>query len=107
MPVFAVESFCARPALAPRCQPVLFRRIVSMSNVYNFNAGPAILPQPVLAQGQRELLELDDAYRVLFLQGGASTQFAMVPLNFLPAGAVADYLVTGAWAEKAYEEAGK
>jgi len=141
MPVFAVESFCARPALAPRCQPVLFRRIVSMSNVYNFNAGPAILPQPVLAQAQRELLDyqgrgmsimemshrskeyeainnaaeaafkrllgLDDAYRVLFLQGGASTQFAMVPLNFLPAGAVADYLVTGAWAEKAYEEAGK
>ncbi|HEX9371898.1 MAG TPA: 3-phosphoserine/phosphohydroxythreonine transaminase [Roseiflexaceae bacterium] len=112
-----------------------------MSNVYNFNAGPAILPQPVLAQAQRELLDyqgrgmsimemshrskeyeainnaaeaafkrllgLDDAYRVLFLQGGASTQFAMVPLNFLPAGAVADYLVTGAWAEKAYEEAGK
>ena len=42
---------------------------------------------------------------MLFLQGGASTQFAMVPMNFLPPGATADYLMTGAWAEKAYEEA--
>ena len=113
-----------------------------MSEIYNFNAGPAILPRPVLEQAQQELLDYQgrgmsimemshrskeyeaingnaeagfkrllglegDAYRVLFLQGGASTQFAMVPLNFLPAGAVADYLVTGAWAEKALEEAGK
>jgi phosphoserine aminotransferase len=112
-----------------------------MSKVYNFNAGPAILPQPVLEQAQQELrdyqgsgmsilemshrskeyeaintqaeaafkrlLGLDDEYRVLFLQGGASMQFAMVPLNFLPPGASADYRVTGAWAEKAYEEAGK
>jgi phosphoserine aminotransferase len=113
-----------------------------MSQIYNFNAGPAILPPPVLEQAQRELrdyagrgmsimemshrskeyeaintgaeatlkrllgLEGDD-YRVLFLQGGASTQFAMLPLNFLPAGANADYLVTGAWAEKALEEAGR
>lgn len=44
-------------------------------------------------------------YRVLFLQGGASTQFAMLPMNFLPPGGSADYLLTGAWAEKAYEEA--
>jgi phosphoserine aminotransferase len=112
-----------------------------MDKVYNFNAGPAILPRPVLEQAQRELLNyhgigmsvleishrskeyeainaeaaaqlkrllsLDDEYRVLFLQGGASLQFAMVPLNFLPAGAVADYLLTGAWADKAYEEASK
>jgi phosphoserine aminotransferase len=112
-----------------------------MTNVYNFNAGPAILPRPVLEQAQRELLDyrgigmsvleishrskeyeainaeaearfkrllgLGDDYRVLFLQGGASLQFAMLPLNFLPAGATADYLLTGAWAEKAYEEAGK
>lgn len=112
-----------------------------MSSIYNFNAGPAILPRPVLEQAQRELLDyqgrgmsimemshrskeyeainagaeatfkrllgLGDEYRVLFLQGGASGQFAMVPLNFLPPGGAADYLLTGAWAEKAYEEAGK
>jgi phosphoserine aminotransferase len=112
-----------------------------MSKVYNFNAGPAILPQPVLEQAQQELrdyhgrgmsilemshrskeyeainteaeaafkrlLGLDDGYRVLFLQGGASMQFAMLPLNFLPASATADYLVNGAWGEKAYEEGAK
>jgi phosphoserine aminotransferase len=112
-----------------------------MAKVYNFNAGPAILPQPVLEQAQQELrdyqgrgmsilemshrskeyeaintqaeatfkrlLGLGDEYRVLFLQGGASLQFAMLPLNFLPPGAVADYLVTGAWGEKAYEEAAR
>jgi len=112
-----------------------------MGKVYNFNAGPAILPQPVLEQAQQELLDyqgrgmsilemshrskeyeminssaeatfkrllgLGDDYRVLFLQGGASTQFAMLPLNFLPQGAVADYIVAGAWGEKAYEEATK
>jgi phosphoserine aminotransferase len=110
-----------------------------MSKVYNFNAGPAILPQPVIEQAQQELrdyhgqgmsimemshrskeyeainsqaeaafkrlLGLGDDYRVLFLQGGASMQFAMLPLNFLPAGASADYIVHGAWGEKAYEEA--
>src|SRR5947209_19041806 len=53
----------------------------------------------------KRLLGLGDGYRVLFLQGGASTQFAMLPLNFLPPAASADYLITGAWAEKAYEEA--
>jgi phosphoserine aminotransferase len=53
----------------------------------------------------KRLLGVGDGYRVLFLQGGASTQFAMVPMNFLPPGASADYLMTGAWAEKAYEEA--
>jgi phosphoserine aminotransferase len=112
-----------------------------MSKVYNFNAGPAILPQPVLEQAQKELrdyqgrgmsilemshrskeyeainsqaeaafkrlLGVDDDYRALFLQGGASMQFAMLPLNFLPAGATADYLVNGAWGEKAYEEGAK
>lgn len=112
-----------------------------MTDVHNFNAGPAILPRPVLEQAQRELLDyrgigmsvleishrskeyeainaeaqarfkrllgIDDEYRVLFMQGGASMQFALAPLNFLPAGATADYLLTGAWAEKAYEEAGK
>jgi phosphoserine aminotransferase len=113
-----------------------------MSNIYNFNAGPAILPRPVLEQVRQELLDYQgrgmsivemshrskeyeainaqaeaafkrllglegDEYRVLFLQGGASSQFAMVPLNFLPAGGVADYVLTGAWAEKAFEEAAK
>jgi phosphoserine aminotransferase len=110
-----------------------------MSIVYNFNAGPAMLPPPVLEQVQAELrdyqgrgmsimemshrskeyeainsqaeatfkrlLGLGDGYRVLFVQGGASTQFAVVPMNFLPPGGSADYLVTGAWAEKACEEA--
>jgi phosphoserine aminotransferase len=112
-----------------------------MSKVYNFNAGPAILPQAVLEQAQQELrdyhgrgmsimemshrskeyeainteaeaafkrlLGLGDEYRVLFLQGGASMQFAMLPLNFLPPGAAADYVIHGAWGEKAYEEAAK
>lgn len=110
-----------------------------MSAIYNFNAGPAILPAPVLERAQRELrdyqgrgmsilemshrspeyeainaeaaerlkrlLGVGDEYHVLFLQGGASMQFAMLPLNFLPPGASADYVLTGAWAEKAYEEA--
>jgi phosphoserine aminotransferase len=110
-----------------------------MPTVFNFNAGPAVLPPGVLEQARDELLDyqgrglsilemshrsrefeainaqaearfkrllgVGDGYRVLFLQGGASLQFAMVPLNFLPAGATADYLLTGAWAEKAYEEA--
>lgn len=112
-----------------------------MSNVYNFNAGPAILPRAVLEQVQAELLDyhgrgmsivemshrakeyeainaeaesrlkallgVSEGYRVLFIQGGASSQFALIPLNFLPAGKTADYLVTGTWSEKAYEEAKK
>jgi phosphoserine aminotransferase len=53
----------------------------------------------------KRLLGVAEGYRVLFLQGGASTQFAMVPMNFLPPGATADYLVNGSWAEKAHEEA--
>ncbi len=110
-----------------------------MAPVHNFNAGPAVLPQAVLAQAQAELLDyqgrgmsilemshrsaeyeaintsaenrfktllgLDAADQVLFMQGGASTQFALIPLNFLPAGATADYIVTGAWGLKAVEEA--
>jgi len=53
----------------------------------------------------KELLGLGENYRVLFLQGGASTQFAMIPMNFLTAGQTADYVVTGTWAEKALKEA--
>jgi phosphoserine aminotransferase len=53
----------------------------------------------------KRLLGVDAGYRVLFVQGGASTQFAMAPMNFLPPGGTADYIMTGAWAEKAFEEA--
>jgi phosphoserine aminotransferase len=107
--------------------------------IYNFSAGPAVLPEPVLKQAQqdiwniggsgigimehshrgklfekviaeaeqdcRELARIPDNYRVLFLQGGASLQFAMVPMNLLPKGATADYLVTGVWSQKAVKEA--
>jgi phosphoserine aminotransferase len=55
----------------------------------------------------RELLSIPDEYEVLFLQGGASMQFAMIPMNFLPAGRNAGYVMTGVWSEKAYEEAKK
>lgn len=55
----------------------------------------------------KRLAGVGAGYRAIFLQGGASTQFAMLPMNCLPAGATADYLMTGAWAEKAYEEAAK
>jgi phosphoserine aminotransferase len=107
--------------------------------VYNFNAGPAALPLPVLEQVQRELLDfggtgmsilemshrspvydeihhqamadlrslLDttDEHVILFMGGGAQTQFALVPTNLLPAGGHADYLVTGAWSAAAWREA--
>lgn len=53
----------------------------------------------------KELLGLGEQYRVLFLQGGASTQFAMIPMNLLPQGRTADYILTGAWSEKALKEA--
>ena len=107
--------------------------------VFNFAAGPAMLPVEVLEQAQeeltdwhgsgmsvmelshrgkafvavaqeaqallRELLEIPTSYRVLFLQGGATAQFAAVPLNLAPPGATADYLNTGAWSKKAIAEA--
>lgn len=110
-----------------------------MTKILNFNAGPAMLPPPVLEQVQAEvrdyqgrgmsimemshrskefeainsqaeatfkrLLGVGDDYRVIFVQGGASTQFAMVPMNFLPPGKTANFLMTGAWAEKAFDEA--
>ncbi len=109
--------------------------------IWNFSAGPAVLPESVLEEARDNLLSLGTTgigilehshrgkaflkvyeetealcreiggvpanYKVLFLQGGASTQFAMVPMNLLSADATADYLVTGAWAEKAIEEAGR
>ncbi|MDH7602488.1 MAG: 3-phosphoserine/phosphohydroxythreonine transaminase [Armatimonadota bacterium] len=110
-----------------------------MSRVYNFNAGPAALPLPVLEKAQAELLDLGgsgmsvmemshrskeyaaindqaeanvrklmgipDDYSVLFLQGGASLQFAMVPMNLRRPGKVADYIDTGSWSSKAIKEA--
>lgn len=107
--------------------------------IWNFGAGPAVLPEPVLKKAQqdiwnvagsglgigehshrgkvfdkviketeqacRDLAGIDDGYRVLFLQGGASLQFAMVPMNLLAKDRTADYLVTGVWSEKAVSEA--
>lgn len=109
--------------------------------IYNFSAGPAILPAEVLEKAQsellslggigmsvmeishrskhfepilagaeagiRELLDVPENYRILFLQGGASLQFSMIPLNFLGENDSADYIVTGAWGVKAVKEAKK
>ena len=111
-----------------------------MSRVYNFSAGPAVLPEAVLQEAAeemmdyrgcgmsvmemshrskmfetiiqeaeadlRELLQIPDNYKVLFLQGGASQQFAMIPMNLMK-NRVADYIVTGQWAKKAWQEAQK
>ena len=111
-----------------------------MKRVYNFSAGPAVLPEEVLQeaaaemldykgtgmgvmemshrskayqaiideaeQDLRDLMNIPDNYKVLFLQGGASQQFAMIPMNLMK-NRVADYIITGQWAKKAYEEAQK
>ncbi len=110
-----------------------------MARVYNFSAGPSMLPEEVLkiaaeqmldyeGTGEsvmemshrskeydaiikqaeadlREVMNIPDNYEVLFLQGGASTQFAMIPLNFMPKNKKADYVITGQWANNAYKEA--
>jgi phosphoserine aminotransferase len=112
-----------------------------MSRVYNFSAGPSMLPEEVLKKaaaemldyegsGQsvaemshrskefetiikdaeallRELMNIPDNYKVLFLQGGASTQFAAIPMNFMNGSGKADFIITGQWAKKAYSEAQK
>ena len=109
-----------------------------MSRVYNFSAGPAVLPEPVLQEAAAEMLDyrgtgmsvmemshrskayqaiidaaeadlrtlmgIPENYKVLFLQGGASQQFAMVPMNLMK-NKVADYIITGQWAKKAWQEA--
>lgn len=109
--------------------------------IYNFSAGPAILPTEVLAkaqnelmslngigmsvmevshrseyfepilesakQGLRDLLQIPENYQILFLQGGASLQFAQIPMTFLSKSTSADYIVNGAWSEKAVKEAKK
>ncbi len=111
-----------------------------MGRVYNFSAGPAVLPEEVLKEAAeemldyrgcgmsvmemshrskmfqdiideaeadlRDLLNIPDNYKVLFLQGGASQQFSAIPMNLMKNG-VADYIITGQWAKKAYEEAQK
>ena len=111
-----------------------------MARVYNFSAGPAVLPEEVLMeaatemldyngtgmsvmemshrskayeaiiqqaeQDLRDLMEIPDNYKVLFLQGGASQQFAMIPMNLMK-NREADYIITGQWAKKAYQEACK
>ena len=111
-----------------------------MSRVYNFSAGPAVLPEEVLKEAAaemldykgtgmsvmemshrskafqeiietaeadlRELMNIPDNYKVMFLQGGAHQQFAMIPMNLMKNG-VADYIVTGQWAKKAAKEAEK
>ena len=111
-----------------------------MRSVYNFSAGPAVLPEEVLMeaaaemmdyrgtgmsvmemshrskayeviiqeaeQDLRELMAIPDNYKVLFLQGGASQQFAMIPMNLMK-NKEADYIITGQWAKKAYQEAAK
>ncbi|HEX5765295.1 MAG TPA: 3-phosphoserine/phosphohydroxythreonine transaminase [Woeseiaceae bacterium] len=109
-----------------------------MSRVFNFSAGPAVLPEPVLEQVRadipdwhggmsvmevshrskefiavaesaeqdlRELLSIPDNYAVLFVQGGATMQFSMVPLNLAGPGDTVDYVQTGAWSKKAIAEA--
>jgi phosphoserine aminotransferase len=109
--------------------------------IFNFSAGPAVLPEPVLKQAQRDLfalpgvgmsvleishrsstfeqviseaeadlrqlLGIPENYKVLFLQGGASLQFTMVPMNLLPKGGSADYILTGSWGQGAIKEAKK
>ena len=109
--------------------------------IFNFSAGPAVLPLPVLEEAQRDMLSLPgvgmsvmeishrsktfddiigkadsglrdlfgipDNYHVLFLQGGASLQFSMIPMNLLPTDGSADYILTGSWGKKAIKEAKK
>ena len=111
-----------------------------MARVFNFSAGPSVLPEVVLKQAAdemldykgsgmsvmemshrskvydniikeaekdlRDLMDIPDNYKVLFLQGGASQQFAAIPMNLMKNG-VADYIITGQWAKKACEEAKK
>ncbi len=112
-----------------------------MARVYNFSAGPSMLPEAVLnraaaemldynGSGQsvmemshrskvyeeiingceallREIMGIPDNYKVLFLQGGASSQFAMLPLNLMNGSGKADFVITGQWANKAYQEAAR
>jgi len=114
---------------------------MSPKRVHNFNAGPSVLPMPVLETAHaelfdfagcgmsvmemshrskefegiirtaeadlKELMGIPDNYKIVFVQGGATLNFAMIPMNFRPAGASADYLITGAWSRSAHKEAVK
>ena len=111
MPVY---NFNPGPAILPR--PVL--EIVQRELLDYQNRGMSIMEMShrskefmaIVAEAEhliKELLEIPEGYRVLFLQGGASTQFGMVPMNFLGAGRTADYVLTGVWSEKALEDARK
>jgi phosphoserine aminotransferase len=112
MNVMSVLNFNAGPAMLP---PAVLEQVQAELRDYQ-GTGMSIMEmshrskefEAVNAQAEaafKRLLGAGDGYRVLFLQGGASTQFAMVPMNFLPPGGTADYLMTGSWAEKAFEEA--
>lgn len=135
--------------LSPPLAPVIsfeLTQVINMqpsaktaSTIYNFSAGPAVMPRPVLEKareemlsfntsgmcimemshrspafesvlasaesGVRSLLGVPNNYKILFLQGGATLQFSMVPINFLAGGGSADYVITGAWGKKALKEA--
>jgi phosphoserine aminotransferase len=109
-----VHNFNPGPAILPR--PVL--EIVQRELLDYQNRGMSIMEMShrskefmaIVAEAEqliKELLNIPQGYRVLFLQGGASTQFGMVPMNFLGAGRTADYVLTGVWSEKALEDARK
>ena len=127
-------------AAAPQTIGRSYEEDEKMSRVYNFSAGPAVLPEAVLKEAQEEMLDykgcgmsvmemshrssvfddliheteadlrdimgIPDNYKVLFLQGGASLQFSMIPMNLMKNG-VADYIITGQWAKKAWQEASR
>ena len=134
----AISSSFTGEDLAKKTTIINQRRKFKMSRVYNFSAGPAVLPEEVLKeaademldykgsgmsvmemshrskvydniikeaeQDLRDLMNIPDNYKVLFLQGGASQQFAMIPMNLMK-NKKAGYIVTGQWAKKAYQEA--
>ena len=107
-----IYNFSSGPAVMP--EPVLERAREEMMSLGGGGMGVMELSHrsrhfagvlDAAERGLRDLLRLPDNYRVLFLQGGATMQFAMLPMNFLPAGGTAEYVVTGAWGEKALAEA--
>jgi phosphoserine aminotransferase len=146
---FKPDRFEVRPSASPICwrgfskistQSLIQEKEMS-DRIYNFSAGPAVLPLSVLEKAQRDLVSFPGAgmsvlemshrsasfekiikeaeadlrallnipsnYRVLFMQGGASTQFTMVPMNLLPKDRSADYIITGVWGQGAIKEAKK
>ena len=109
-----IHNFGAGPGVLP--EPVLKQ---AQQDIWNIGgSGIGILEhshrgklfERIIAEAEdeaRRLADIPDRYKILFIQGGASQQFAMVPMNLLPAGCTADYLLTGVWAEKAWKEAQK